>query len=119
MNGRCAVCERCQDLTLRAAAIEAEGMIPPAVLDNILFGEGNAGAGKVEIKRITEAAWVFTRSGRVWTQQGSKLVGTGAVESEAQGFSSCCDDGKTAVVGGLTAPVSPQKQPSRSVANGA
>ncbi len=25
------------------------------------------------------AAWVFTRSGGVWTQQGSKLVGTGAV----------------------------------------
>src|SRR6516225_5127103 len=25
------------------------------------------------------AAWVFTRSGGVWTQQGDKLVGTGAV----------------------------------------
>ena len=25
------------------------------------------------------AAWVFIRSGGVWTQQGSKLVGTGAV----------------------------------------
>jgi hypothetical protein len=25
------------------------------------------------------AAWVYTRSGGVWTQQGSKLVGTGAV----------------------------------------
>jgi hypothetical protein len=25
------------------------------------------------------AAWVFTRSGGVWTQQGPKLVGTGAV----------------------------------------
>ena len=25
------------------------------------------------------AAWVFTRSGGVWSQQGSKLVGTGAV----------------------------------------
>jgi hypothetical protein len=25
------------------------------------------------------AAWVFTRSGGVWAQQGSKLVGTGAV----------------------------------------
>ena len=24
------------------------------------------------------AAWVYTRSGSVWTQQGSKLVGTGA-----------------------------------------
>jgi hypothetical protein len=25
------------------------------------------------------AAWVFTRSGGVWTQQGDKLVGSGAV----------------------------------------
>src|SRR5262245_16011574 len=25
------------------------------------------------------AAWVFTRTGGVWSQQGSKLVGTGAV----------------------------------------
>jgi hypothetical protein len=25
------------------------------------------------------AAWVFTRSGGVWTQQGNKLVGTGGV----------------------------------------
>jgi len=23
------------------------------------------------------ATWIFTRSGGVWTQQGSKLVGTG------------------------------------------
>ena len=29
------------------------------------------------------AAWVFTRSGGVWTQQGSKLVGTGAVGDTA------------------------------------
>src|ERR1700691_4309968 len=27
----------------------------------------------------TGAAWVFTRSGGVWTQQGSKLVGNGAI----------------------------------------
>ncbi len=25
------------------------------------------------------AAWVYTRSGGVWSQQGPKLVGTGAV----------------------------------------
>ena len=29
----------------------------------------------------TGAAWVFTRSGGVWSQQGSKLVGTGAVRA--------------------------------------
>ena len=31
--------------------------------------------------RAAGAAWVFTRSGGVWSQQGSKLVGTGAVGS--------------------------------------
>ena len=35
--------------------------------------------GRVRRQRSTGAAWVFTRSGGVWTQQGSKLVGTGAV----------------------------------------
>lgn len=51
------------------------------------------------------AAWVFTRSGTVWTQQGSKLVGTGAVNSSNgawQGYSvSVSSDGNTALVGGL------------------
>lgn len=48
----------------------------------------------------TGAAWVFTRSGGVWTQQGSKLVGTGAGVT-AQGFSvALSDDGNTAIVGG-------------------
>jgi hypothetical protein len=46
------------------------------------------------------AAWVFTRSGGVWTQQGLKLVGTGAVGAE-QGFSvSLSADGNTAILGG-------------------
>ncbi len=49
------------------------------------------------------AAWVFIRSGGVWTQQGSKLVGTGAVGSAEQGFSvSLSPDGNTAIVGGYT-----------------
>jgi hypothetical protein len=42
---------------------------------------------------------VFTRSGGVWSQQGSKLVGTGAVNPAEQGFSlalSC----NTTIVGG-------------------
>jgi hypothetical protein len=33
------------------------------------------------------AVWVYTRSGGVWTQQGSKLVGTGAVGAAQQGSS--------------------------------
>ncbi len=47
------------------------------------------------------AAWVFTRSGGIWSQQGSKLVGTGAVGGAQQGYSvSISSDGNTAIVGG-------------------
>jgi hypothetical protein len=35
----------------------------------------------------TGTAWVYTGSGDVWTQQGSKLVGAGAVGQAGQGFS--------------------------------
>jgi len=47
------------------------------------------------------AAWVFTRGGSVWTQQGSKLVGTGAVGAAAQGSVALSADGSTAIVGGF------------------
>ena len=47
------------------------------------------------------AAWVFTRSGGIWTQQGTKLVGTGIVSVAFQGGSvSLSADGNTAIVGG-------------------
>ena len=49
----------------------------------------------------TGAAWVFTRSNGVWTQQGSKLVGTGYIGGPEQGSSvSISADGNTAIVGG-------------------
>jgi len=52
---------------------------------------------------LVGAAWVYTRSGGVWTQQGSKLVGTGAVGRSGQGLSVALSvDGNTAMVGGLT-----------------
>jgi adhesin/invasin len=48
------------------------------------------------------AAWVFTRSGGVWSQQGSKLVGTGAVGTAQQGYSVAISaDASTAIVGGI------------------
>src|SRR6185436_8097725 len=48
------------------------------------------------------AAWVWTRSGGVWTQQGNKLVGSGAVGNANQGHSvSLSGDGNTAIVGGF------------------
>jgi antibiotic biosynthesis monooxygenase (ABM) superfamily enzyme len=47
------------------------------------------------------AVWIYTRSGSVWTQQGSKLVGTGYAGTSNQGFSvSLSADGKTSIVGG-------------------
>jgi len=49
----------------------------------------------------TGAAWVFMRSGGVWTQQGGKLVGSGAIGNAWQGFSVALSaDGNTAIVGG-------------------
>jgi hypothetical protein len=47
------------------------------------------------------AVWIFSRNGTVWTQQGNKQVGTGAVGSGAQGVSVALSaDGNTAIVGG-------------------
>jgi len=47
------------------------------------------------------AAWVYTRSGGVWSQQGGKLVGTGSTGAAFQGWSvSLSADGNTAIVGG-------------------
>jgi hypothetical protein len=47
------------------------------------------------------AAWVFTRSAGVWSQQGPKLVGSGFVRNAAQGVSVALSaDGNTAIIGG-------------------
>ncbi len=48
------------------------------------------------------AAWIFTRSAGIWTQQGAKLVGTGNIGTAYQGYSVAISaDGNTAVVGGI------------------
>lgn len=47
------------------------------------------------------AVWLYTRTGGVWTQQGPKLVGTGAAGIAQQGWSaSLSGDGNIAIVGG-------------------
>ena len=47
------------------------------------------------------AAWVFTRSGSTWSQQGSKLTGGGESEEGQFGVSvALSSDGKTALIGG-------------------
>jgi FG-GAP-like repeat len=67
-----------------------------------LSGDGNtAMVGGYSDNSQAGAAWVFTRSGGVWTPQGNKLVGTGAVGSAFQGFSvALSGGGNTAIVGG-------------------
>jgi hypothetical protein len=67
-----------------------------------LSGDGNTAivGGYTDNDNIG-AAWVYTRSGGVWAQQGSKLVGTGAVGQAWQGWSvALSGDGNTAIVGG-------------------
>ena len=71
----------------RAVSVSADG-------NTAIVGgpEDNSGQG---------AAWIYTRSGSTWTQQGSKLVGTGNTGAAGQGFSvSLSADGNTAIVGG-------------------
>jgi len=67
-----------------------------------LSADGNTAiVGGIYDSSYTGAAWVYTRSGDVWTQQGGKLVGTGAVDDPHQGYSvSLSGDGNTAIVGG-------------------
>ena len=67
-----------------------------------LSGDGNTAiVGGNRDNDFFGAAWVWTRSGGVWTQQGSKLVGTGGVYQPNQGVSvALSGDGNTAIIGG-------------------
>ena len=58
----------------------------------------------------TGAVWVFSRSRGIWSQQGKKLVGSGAVGAASQGMSLALSaDGNTALIGG------PSDSPSDSI----
>jgi hypothetical protein len=49
----------------------------------------------------TGSAWVFTRSGSTWTQQGPKLTATDASGAASFGYGlALASDGKTALIGG-------------------
>jgi FG-GAP repeat len=83
-----------------------------------LVGKGAVGAARVQSVALSAdgntaimggpvdnseagAAWIYIRRSGVWTQQGSKLVGTGAVGAAQQGGSVALSaDGNTAIVGG-------------------
>jgi len=83
--------------------------------DGNTFIEGGYGDGGYEVDcfdfSTMGAAWIFTRSGNAWAQQGNKLVGTGYTLGSImvcpyttkpdQGFSVAISaDGNTALVGG-------------------
>ncbi|MBY0385567.1 hypothetical protein K2X05_10455 [bacterium] len=94
--------------------------VPPSIQQgNKLVGTGNVGSAEQATSLAISAdgntaiiggpydnsgqgaAWIFTRSGGVWSQQGNKLVGTGGSGSPAMGASvSISADGNTAIVGG-------------------
>ena len=90
--------------TQQGSKLVGTGAVGPAEQGHsvALSADGNiAVVGGVEDNSHTGAAWVYTRSGGVWTQQGNKLVGTGAVGPAGQGRSVALSaDGKTAIVGG-------------------
>lgn len=68
-----------------------------------ISSDGNTAiVGGYEDNAAMGAVWVYTKSGGSWTQQGNKLVGTGATGNASQGFSiSLSGDGNTALVGGI------------------
>jgi hypothetical protein len=62
-----------------------------------LSADGNTLAvGGYSDNSSTGATWIFTRSGSTWTQQGSKLAGTGATANAQQGgYVALSADGNT------------------------
>jgi hypothetical protein len=68
---------------------------------SISYDGGTALAGGAGDNGSAGAAWVFTRSGGAWVQQGGKLFGAGANGSASQGQAvALSGDGDTAIVGG-------------------
>jgi hypothetical protein len=68
-----------------------------------LSADGNTLAvGGITVNDQQGATWIYTRLNGIWSQQGSKLVGSGAVGSSVQqGYStSLSADGNTLAVGG-------------------
>jgi len=81
---------------------EAIGSQPQQGGSVAVSGDGNTAIVGGRADDDVGAAWVYTRSGGVWSQQ-AKLVGTGAIGmlSPQQGGSvALSGDGNTAIVGG-------------------
>ncbi|MFZ4797170.1 MAG: T9SS type A sorting domain-containing protein [Bacteroidia bacterium] len=94
-------------------------IIPSIQQGNKLVGTGNIGSSRQGISLSISAdgntaivggysdnnnegaAWIYKRIGKNWSQQGSKLLGSGNTGAAQQGVSVCISsDGNTAVVGG-------------------
>lgn len=68
-----------------------------------MSADGNVAVVGIPYEDTTQigGAYIFTRNGGIWTQQGSKLVGTAAIGNSSQGGSvSISADGNTVIVGG-------------------
>ena len=67
-----------------------------------LSGDGNTAlVGGQGYNGSDGAAWVFTRNGSTWSQQGSALTGSGVSSFANQGYSvALSSDGNTALIGG-------------------
>jgi len=67
-----------------------------------ISGDGNTAVwGAPGDSQNNGAAWVFTRSNGTWSQQGGKLVGSGANGPADQGYAvAISGDGNTIIVGG-------------------
>lgn len=87
--------------TQQTAKLTAAGEVGAALFGNSVSLSADGDTAIVGGSGGDGATWVLTRSGGVWTQQGDKLVGSGAAGSAQQGTSVCLSaDGNTAIVGG-------------------
>ena len=88
----------------QGSKLTASGEIGKAEFGNSvsLSADGNTALiGGVLDNGSHGAAWVFTRSGETWTQQGSKLTGGGESGNGEFGFSTAIsEDGNTALISG-------------------
>ncbi|MGH7742916.1 MAG: hypothetical protein ACRENS_12950, partial [Candidatus Eiseniibacteriota bacterium] len=91
--------------TQQGAKLVGSDLVPIAAnaFSTALSSDGNTAIlGGPYDNSSVGAAWIYTRSGGVWSQQGLKLVGTGAVGAAFQGWSVAISaDGNTALVGGF------------------
>jgi hypothetical protein len=92
--------------TRQAPKLTGSGEIGGAVFGSAiaLSAEGNTaliGGGGDNGPSGIGAAWVFTRSGSAWTQQGPKLTGSEEIGEPNFGFGvALSSDGNTALIGG-------------------